>query len=188
MNFPFYSTLCSQEVNAATVLTHPTTGEKYGGTDWSNAGKLAEVGAVDLRIENPPEDYVATGWEYVDDTENPGGKLKRPSGTALNMNKLYEEVWDNGILQCVNTTSGSIPVDMKNTNYTCYLEWKSWGGVPKIIITPTLIQRREYEYNKRGAGSDKLIEALWEKVVEGKSESAVALQVIREQVKIDLPR
>jgi hypothetical protein len=82
MNYPFYSMLCSQEVLDTTRLTHPTTGEKYGGTDFLNSAKLTEIGAVDLRIENPPEDYVATGWEYVDDTENPGGKLKRPTGTA----------------------------------------------------------------------------------------------------------
>jgi len=83
MNFPFYSTLCSQEVSESTVLTHPTTGEKYGGMDWLNSSKLAEVGAVDLRIEQPPEDYVATGWEYVADPLNPpNGKLKRPTGTV----------------------------------------------------------------------------------------------------------
>jgi hypothetical protein len=29
MNFPFYSTVCSQEVFTYTVLTHPTTGIKY---------------------------------------------------------------------------------------------------------------------------------------------------------------
>lgn len=91
MNLPFYSTLCQQEVAAGTVLTHPTTGEKYGGTDFLNSSKLTEIGAVDLRIEQPPEDYVATGWEYVDDTENPGGKLKRPSGTAAKPDQQFSQ-------------------------------------------------------------------------------------------------
>jgi len=91
MSFPFYSTVYSREVSETTTLTHPTTGEKYGGTDFSNSSKRAEIGAVDLRIEQPPEDYVATGWEYVDDTENPPGKLKRPTGTAAKPDQQFSQ-------------------------------------------------------------------------------------------------
>jgi hypothetical protein len=47
-----------------------------------NPAKLAEIGAVNFRVEQPPEDYVATGWEYVPDPLNPGDLLKRPTGTA----------------------------------------------------------------------------------------------------------
>jgi hypothetical protein len=83
MDFPFYSTVCSAEVIAGTILTHPTTGIKYGGTDWQNDSKCAEIGAVALRIEQPPYGFTATGWEFVADPLNPpNGKLKRPTGTA----------------------------------------------------------------------------------------------------------
>jgi hypothetical protein len=63
MNFPFYSTVCQQEVVADTVLTHPTTGEKYGGTDWLNDSKCAEIGAIPLTDDDGdiPENPIQTG-------------------------------------------------------------------------------------------------------------------------------
>jgi hypothetical protein len=67
MNFPFYSTVCQQEVTSDTVLTHPTTGEKYGGTDWLNDSKCAEIGAVPLTDDDGeiPENPVQTGTTIV---------------------------------------------------------------------------------------------------------------------------
>jgi len=62
--------------------THPDTGEVYGGTDYNDPAKLAEIGAVPLRIEQPDTGFDAATWEIVDDPENEGGKLKRPATTT----------------------------------------------------------------------------------------------------------
>jgi len=83
MNFPFYSTVCEEIVYEGTKLVHPTTGEGYGGTDWGNSSKLSEIGAVPLRLVEEPPNYLLTGWEIVDDPENPGGKVRRPTGFPL---------------------------------------------------------------------------------------------------------
>jgi hypothetical protein len=83
MNFPFYSTVCEEIVYEGTKLVHPTTGEGYGKTDWDNSSKLSEIGAVPLRLVEEPPDYLLTGWEIVDDPENPGGKVRRPTGFPL---------------------------------------------------------------------------------------------------------
>jgi len=62
--------------------THPDTGEVYGGTDYNDPAKLAEIGAVPLRIEQPDTGFDTATWEIVDDPENKGGKLKRPATTT----------------------------------------------------------------------------------------------------------
>jgi hypothetical protein len=48
-------------------LTHPTTGEKYGGTDWLNDSKCAEIGAIPLTDDDGdiPENPVQTGTTIV---------------------------------------------------------------------------------------------------------------------------
>lgn len=85
MIIPFYSTVCEEIVYEGTRLVHPVTGEVYGRTDWDNSVKLSEVGAVPLRFEDQPSDYLLTGWEIVDDEENPGGKVRRPTGFPLRL-------------------------------------------------------------------------------------------------------
>ena len=73
---------------AGTVITygqryiHPDTGIVYGGTDYSDPAKLAEIGAVPLRIEQPDTGFDAETWEIVDDPAHPGDKLKRPATTT----------------------------------------------------------------------------------------------------------
>jgi hypothetical protein len=61
---------------------HPETGEVFGQGDYENPAKLEQIGAVFLRDENPPSGYKADGWEIVDDPENEGWKLRRPSSTS----------------------------------------------------------------------------------------------------------
>lgn len=84
-----------------TRYTHPDTGIVYGSTDYDDPAKLAEIGAVALREDQPPAGYSAESWEVVDDTENPGGKLRRPATTtpwtvtqadiAAKMNSVVQE-------------------------------------------------------------------------------------------------
>lgn len=51
VSLPCYSVACSAVIwSSATRLTHPVTGEKYGGTDWTNDAKLAEVDTVPMEI------------------------------------------------------------------------------------------------------------------------------------------
>jgi len=109
----------------------------------------------------------------------------------IDMSKQYEELWNQGSLQCVNTTNMSIPPDPNNMDYARYLEWKRLGGVTTVKdVThyPDLAERRQAEYVKQGATTQSLIVALWEKIVEDRPESADALQAIREQVKLDIPK
>ena len=57
---------------------HPVTGEVYGGTDYDDPAKLAEIGAIQLRILTPAEGLEIVEWVVEDDAENPGGKQYRP--------------------------------------------------------------------------------------------------------------
>lgn len=57
---------------------HPTSGEVYGGTDYNDAAKLAEIGAVPLTLESAPEGYRALTWETV---EVEGAWVHRPATT-----------------------------------------------------------------------------------------------------------
>ena len=109
----------------------------------------------------------------------------------IDMDKQYEELWNMGLLQCVNTTNMSIPADPNNMDYARYLEWKKQGGVPTVKdVThyPDLAERRQAEYVKAGASTDALVVALWEQIVEDRPESADALQAIRAKVKLDIPK
>ena len=109
----------------------------------------------------------------------------------IDMDKQYEELWNKGSLQCVQTTNMSIPPDPDNMDYARYLEWKRQGGVPTVKdVThyPDLAERRQAEYVKAGARVEDMIVALWEKIVEDRPEAAAALQEIREQVKTDIPK
>ena len=64
---------------------HPVTGIVYGGTDYDNPVKLAEIGAVPLRVEQPAEGFDAETWEVVDDVANPGDKGAWSSGPGPNV-------------------------------------------------------------------------------------------------------
>lgn len=44
---------------------HPTTGEVYGGTDYENPTKLAEIEAEPLRDEGAPKGYLVTSWRIL---------------------------------------------------------------------------------------------------------------------------
>ena len=57
---------------------HPTSGEVYGGTDYDDAAKLAEIGAEPLTLESAPEGYRALTWETV---EVDGEWVHRPATT-----------------------------------------------------------------------------------------------------------
>lgn len=72
----YYSNLFSAVCEG--ILVHPTTGEKYGGTDFLNSEKLSELQAVVLRIGEIPAGYTAFSWSIIDDPDNPGDKLKKP--------------------------------------------------------------------------------------------------------------
>lgn len=58
--------------------THPVTGEVYGGTDYDDAAKLGEIGAIPLRVLTPTEGLEIVEWVVEDDPENSGGKQYRP--------------------------------------------------------------------------------------------------------------
>lgn len=49
------------------------------------------------------------------------------------------------------------------------------------------LEKRKYEYNKGGATIEKMVVALWERVVEGKPQASDAIEVIRQKVKTDNP-
>jgi len=83
---PMYSMLCEAKIVEGIRLVAPS-GEVYGGSDFRDTLKLAELQAVPLRTQEPAEGNRALGWEIVDDPENPpdppnlpwGGKLERPT-------------------------------------------------------------------------------------------------------------
>jgi hypothetical protein len=57
---------------------HPDTGEVYGGADYGDAAKIAQIGAVPLRVVTPTEGLEVVEWLVEDDPENAGGKSLRP--------------------------------------------------------------------------------------------------------------
>lgn len=78
-----------------------------------------------------------------------------------------------------------------NVDYADYLAWVAKGNkAEEVDLTPvkSLAERRQAEYVKQGASTDALVVALWEKIVEDRPESAAALQAIRAQVKLDIPK
>jgi len=52
---------------------------------------------------------------------------------------------------------------------------------------PSVDEKRQAEYDRRGATKDALTVALWESVVENRPEKLQQLQAIREQVKAEIP-
>lgn len=82
-----------------------------------------------------------------------------------------------------------IPVDLRNADYREYLDWLSKGNTAEVkaAVDASADELRKQEYNKRGVTIEKMIVALWEFQVEGRSQAIDELQAIREQVKEDIP-
>jgi hypothetical protein len=57
---------------------HPVTGEVYGGADYSDPAKIAQIGAVPLRVLAPTAGLKVVEWVVENDSENAGGKSLRP--------------------------------------------------------------------------------------------------------------
>lgn len=109
----------------------------------------------------------------------------------IDMSREYVEVLDSGVVVRVDTDKMSIPACMGNHDYLRYLEWKRLGGRPSTkdeTVVKTVQERRQEEYVKQGAKIEDMVVALWEKLVEGRPESADAIQAIRDKVKLDLPK
>ena len=69
-------------ISAGERYIHPVTREVYGGTDYQNPAKLAEIGAVQLYVQQPDPGFDAETWEIIDDPAHPGDKLKQPATTT----------------------------------------------------------------------------------------------------------
>jgi hypothetical protein len=126
--------------SAAQRYTHPQTAEIYGGTDYDNPAKLAEIGAVPLRVEQPEEGFDALTWEIVDDPDVPGSKLKRPATTtpwvitqadvAARINEVVQERTRR--LELLIVIYGELPIVADNraiTNLTSIVSAMT-AGVP----------------------------------------------------------
>jgi len=61
-----------------TRYTHPVTGEIYGGADYGDPAKIAQIGAVPLRVVAPTKGLEVVEWLVEDDKLNIGGKKYRP--------------------------------------------------------------------------------------------------------------
>jgi hypothetical protein len=61
-----------------TRYIHPGTGIVYGGTDYDDAAKIAEIGAVALRLVAPTPGLEIVERVVEDDELNPGAKKYRP--------------------------------------------------------------------------------------------------------------
>lgn len=69
-------------------------------------------------------------------------------------------------------------------------ELKTWisQNTPDLPPEPTYDQLRRAAYEANGADEHNLIVALWEHIVEGRSEAMNAIQVIRENIKLTYPK
>lgn len=107
--------------SATTRYVHPITGEIYGRTDYDNSIKLAEIGAVSLREEMPNDGYIATEWEIIDDPENAGGKLRRPSSSIPIPSPSLDELKINRIAEAEAKTkeiyARGVPAQYRGNTY-----------------------------------------------------------------------
>jgi hypothetical protein len=72
MNIPFYASVTGQVIrDKATKVVHPTTGQVYGGTDFDDNAKCAQIGAWPVTTESDPqpENPVCLGEELVLNTQ-----------------------------------------------------------------------------------------------------------------------
>ena len=113
----------------------------------------------------------------------------------VNMDERYEvhdgRPFKGNVVILRLSDMAEIPSDQNNMDYQKYLSWKALGGKAEVFDdsrVPTTDDLRKSEYDKQGASTDALVVALWEKIVEDRPEAADALQAIRDQVKLDIPK
>lgn len=89
----YYSKTCQELITPSTVLIHPDTGEKYGGSDWQNQSKLLEVDAIPVEVIdiNKLESYVLDSEVVSYDEETDSATLTR-TWREKNSDELAEEV------------------------------------------------------------------------------------------------
>jgi len=127
-------------ISSGERYVHPVTGEVYGGTDYQDPVKLAEIGAVQLYVQQPDPGFDATTWEIVDHPEHSGDKLKRPATTtpwaitaadlAAKVNAVVEERTRRLELLTVSYLGWTIVADPKAiANLTSIVAAKT-AGVP----------------------------------------------------------
>ena len=96
--------------------------------------------------------------------------------------------WDNGK---GNFTDQPPPEETIQYGVPC--DWDEESGSWKLDETSDQFknlsaEKRLAEYEKQGITTDKLIVALWEKVVENRPETATELQTAREAIKTLIPK
>jgi len=119
-----------------------------------------------------------------------GNKIQNPNGTGELDESVLDEVTVNFISEEGHITIGLGKDESKDdaiivTALAKYDEiLYNKANPPK----PSYIELRQKEYLAQGATIDKMIVALWEKVVENRNQSANDLQTIREQIKTKFPK
>jgi hypothetical protein len=82
--------------------------------------------------------------------------------------------------------NASIPADPANSDYQEYLRWseKNKPEPADPIPEPTYQEKRRAEY----PSTEELIVALWEKDIEGRPETSIALEEKRKVIKKKYPK
>jgi hypothetical protein len=83
--------------------------------------------------------------------------------------------------------NASIPADPANSDYAEFKKWLDKGNTPEPadpIPEPTYQEKRRAEY----PSTEELIVALWEKDIEGRPETSIALEEKRKVIKKKYPK
>jgi hypothetical protein len=118
----YYSKLCAAVCEG--VLTHPVTGEKYGGTDFTNIGKLEELQAIPLTYDSGivPENPVPTGTLIVvaDDGLSAQRVQQWRSKTQTELDNEFSVAW-TALRDRVNTVRetllANLTVELNGVSY-----------------------------------------------------------------------
>jgi len=156
----YYSPLFG-EINPGSRVVHPTTGEVYGGTDWSNPEKLAECQALPMTEdagdvpENPVQigseitlavdelSYIKTKqWRSKTQSELDGEHATALSGALARVNAAREQ-----LLESLTVEMGGMVFDADDTGR------KNISGVltalaSGISIGDSLLWRDSYNVNR----------------------------------------